>query len=345
MSKTEHESHRVTDQLTLKNLFKIGVPVFVLAAYVKYLMDKYKIELREPPSDPQNGEKKQLKIIEQVDEILGQGDSIVGVLFPHTSIADHAVFNRELQRLSEYKTAWIATKKFKEGKMGFAGLLAQAWLHIDSKTKMFWVTQAYLRENMDTEKAEEAKRDNQESITDAVDFLSEGSSVLFFYPEGTRVRKSEDDETKKLRTKLSRAHPSAFTAAETAAKQSDKKVYLTPIHVGEVPDGKIKALLPAKTEVTYGEPLDITQLRAEYEAIKGKIRFTEKAMEYHHPRNPAKKRAVNEAGIKLVATDGTKLYSNEPTEFGFADYVMWRFSKLMPVEKRGIYSDECIIID
>jgi hypothetical protein len=344
MPNTEHENNRVSDQLTLKNLLKIGIPVFVLATYVKYVMDKYKIELKEPPKEPQNGEKKQLKIIEQIDEILDQGDSIVGVLFPHTSMADHAVFNRELQRFSEYQSAWVATKKFKEGKMGVAGLLAQAWLHIDSKTKMFWVTQAYLRDNMDQEQADKARQDNKDSMADAVEFLSAGSSVLFFYPEGTRVRKSEDNE-KKLRTKLSRAHPGAFTAAETAAQEGDKKIYLAPIHVGEVPDGKIKALLPAKTEVTYGEPLEITQLRAEYESLKGRIRFSKKAMEYHHPRNPAKKRAVNEAGIKQVDTDGVKLYSDEPTEFGFADYVMWKYSKLMPIEKRGIYSDECIIIE
>lgn len=345
MTKKESQVQKVENELKLKNILKIGIPVFVLAAYVKYLMNKYQVELTEPPDEVQNGEKKQFEILEKIDAILEEKNSVVGVLFPHTSIADHVVFNRELQSWSDYNTAWIATKKFIEGKMGFAGMLAQAWLHIDSKTKMFWVTQAYLREHMDPEKAEQARIDNEQSVADAVDFLSAGSSVLFFYPEGTRVRKSKDVATEELRSKLARAHPSAFEAAEQAALQGDTKVYLAPIHVGDVPDGKIKAFLPAQTEVTYGEPVDIAQLRSEYEAVRDTMRFSDAAMKYHHPRNPVKKRAVDEHDVKQVAEDGTKLYVDELTEFGFADYVMWRFARLMPPEKRGIYSDECVIIN
>jgi len=196
---------------------------------------------------------------------------------------------------------------------------------------------------MDPAQAEQARQENQQTMNEAVTFLSQGSGLLFFYPEGTRVKKSKKTPNKS-RIQLSRAHPSAFSAAEAAAQQSTTKIYLAPIHIGDVATGKITAFLPGKTTITYGSPLEITQLRREYEELEGKITFSNEATKYHHPRNPAKKRALNPDGSKQVSNDGTKLYSDQPAEFGFADYVMWQFAKLMPQEKRGIYADECILI-
>lgn len=333
------------DKLTLKNILKIGVPIFVLAVYVKYLMDKYQIDLKEPPEELVNGEKKQQEIIDGITKILENGDSVVGVLFPHTSLADHIVFNAEMQRWEEYQTAWIATKKFVEGKMGFAGMLAQAWLYLDNKTKMFWVTQAYLRDNMTEDLAEKARQENIDIMDEAVDYLAKGQSLLYFYPEGTRVRKSEKEDPGDTSISLSRSHPGAFTAAERAAEQSQKDIYLAPMFIGDVPKGKIDTFRPSKTEVTYGEPLTITQLREEYEELKDRIRFTDEAMRFHHSRNPAKKRLIIDGEKQKDQETGEKLYLDEPAEFGFADYVMWRFARLMPEKKRGIYGDDCVTID
>lgn len=342
MEKKE-EAETSNEKLKLKNALKIGVPIFLLASYVKYLMDNYKINLKEPPEDSELSEKSQEQIITMIEEILNSGDSIVGCLFPHTSLADHIVFNRELLRWSKYKTAWVATKKFITGKMGLAGLFAQAWLHIDNKVKMFWVTQAYIRDKMTREEAAIAKGDNVTTVNKAIEFLKKGKSVLFFYPEGTRVKKTKEKGSSIKRSKLARAHPGAFNTAAEAAK-GDKKIYLAPMYVGEVPDGKIRAFLPATTEITYGEPIEVGELKNKFDQLKGKIKFTEKAMDYHHYKNPSKKRLIK-SGVKQVDQEGNKLYIDKPAEFGFADFVMWNFAQLMPKEKRGIYGDDCVTID
>ena len=336
--------NKESKKLPVKDILKIGVPIFILAAYVKFLMDHYRINLKEPPKDLEPKNKNQKEIIEAINQILENGDSVVGCLFPHTSIADHVVFNKELQRWSEYETAWIATKKFIEGKMGFAGILAQAWFHIDRKMKMFWVTQAYLRDKMSPKEAEAAKTDNMSTVSKAIEFLTNGSGILYFYPEGTRVKKSKKNELEKKVAELARAHPSAFNTAEKAAFDGEKKIYLAPMHLGDVPDGKLRVFLPASTELTYGEPIDITQLREKFSKIEGKIKFTTQATKYHRTRNPAKKRRT-ENGEKQFDDDGKKLYTNEPADFGFADYVMWTFAKLMPLEKRGIYGYDCVQIE